>query len=74
MGKDEVSGVRTERQSPGHHKQNEADQIMETKEQREQRLESARIGVVITREMAKLIRRNANKAPAVSDKIRRLPI
>jgi hypothetical protein len=47
---------------------------METKEQREQRLESARIGVVITREMAKLIRRNANKAPAVSDKIRRLPI
>jgi hypothetical protein len=47
---------------------------METKEQRERRLEeSARIGVVITREMAKIIRRNANKAPTVSDKIRRLP-
>jgi hypothetical protein len=46
---------------------------METKEQRKRRLESARIGVVITREMAKIIRRNANKAPTVSDKIRRLP-
>ena len=46
---------------------------METKEQREQRLESARIGVVITREMIKMIKRNANKAPTVSDKIRRLP-
>ena len=47
---------------------------METKEQMEQRLESARIGVVITREMAKIIRRNSNRAPLVSDKIRRLPI
>ena len=47
---------------------------METKEQRKRRLESARIGVVITREMAKIIRRNANKAPTVSDKLRRLPI
>jgi hypothetical protein len=46
---------------------------METKEQRKRRLESARIGGVITREMAKIIRRNANKAPTVSDKIRRLP-
>ena len=46
---------------------------METKEQRKRRLESARIGVVITREMAKIIRRAANKAPTVSDKIRRLP-
>jgi hypothetical protein len=46
---------------------------METKEQRKRRLESARIGVVVTREMAKIIRRNANKAPTVSDKIRRLP-
>ena len=46
---------------------------METKEQREQRLESARIGVVITREMIKMIKRNANKAPLVSDKLRRLP-
>jgi hypothetical protein len=46
---------------------------METKEQRKRRLESARIGVVITREMAKIIRRNANKAPTVSDKLRRLP-
>ena len=47
---------------------------METKEQTKRRLESARIGVVITREMAKIIRRNANKAPTVSDKLRRLPI
>jgi hypothetical protein len=46
---------------------------METKEQRKRRLESARIGVVITREMAKIIRRNANRAPTVSDKLRRLP-
>jgi hypothetical protein len=46
---------------------------METKEQREQRLESARIGVVITREMVRDIKRAANRAPAVSDKIRRLP-
>ena len=46
---------------------------METKEQREQRLESARLGVIITREMAKIIRRAANRAPTVSDKIRRLP-
>ena len=46
---------------------------METKEQMEQRLESARLGVVITREMTKIIKRAANKAPAVSDKIRRLP-
>jgi hypothetical protein len=47
---------------------------METEEQRKRRLEeSAQIGVVITREMAKIIRRNANKAPTVSDKIRRLP-
>ena len=35
--------------------------------------ESARLGVIITREMAKIIRRNANKAPTVSDKIPRLP-
>jgi hypothetical protein len=27
----------------------------------------------ITREMIKMIKRNANKAPTVSDKIRRLP-
>ena len=48
---------------------------MKTKEQTKRRLEeSARIGVVITREMAKIIRRNANKAPTVSDKLRRLPI
>ena len=46
---------------------------METEEQREQRLESARLGVIITREMAKIIRRAANKAPTVSDKILRLP-
>ena len=46
---------------------------METKEQRKRRLESTRIGVVITREMAKIIRRNANRAPLVSDKLRRLP-
>ena len=46
---------------------------METKEQMEQRLESARIGVVITREMTKIIRRAANMAPTVSDKILRLP-
>jgi hypothetical protein len=46
---------------------------METEEQRKRRLESARIGVVITREMAKIIRRNANRAPLVSDKLRRLP-
>lgn len=35
--------------------------------------ESARLGVIITREMAKIIRRAANKAPLVSDKIPRLP-
>ena len=47
---------------------------METKEQMEQRLESARIIYEdITREMAKIIRRAANKAPLVSDKIPRLP-
>ena len=47
---------------------------METEEQRKRRLEeSARIGVVITREMAKIIRRAASKAPLVSDKIPRLP-
>ena len=46
---------------------------METEEQMKRRLESARIGVVITREMAKIIRRAANKAPTVSDKILRLP-
>ena len=64
----------TKVESPGHHKQNEADQIMETEEQREQRLESARIMYEdITREMAKIIRRAANKAPTVSDKILRLP-
>ena len=28
----------------------------------------------ISREMIKMIKRNANKAPTVSDKIRRLPI
>ena len=75
MGKDENPGVRTEGEGPGHHKQNEADQIMETKEQREQRLESARIMYEdITREMTKIIKRAANKAPLVSDKIPRLPI
>ena len=47
---------------------------METEEQREQRLESARLGVIITREMTKIIKRAANKAPLVSDKIPRLPI
>jgi hypothetical protein len=48
---------------------------METEEQRKQRLESVRIMTEdITREMIKMIKRNANKAPAVSDKIRRLPI
>ena len=46
---------------------------METKEQMEQRLESARLGVIITREMTKIIKRAANKAPLVSDKIPRLP-
>jgi 23S rRNA G2445 N2-methylase RlmL len=48
---------------------------METKEQREQRLELNQIMCdEITREMIKMIKRNANKAPTVSDKIRRLPI
>jgi hypothetical protein len=48
---------------------------METEEQRKQRLESVRIMTEdITREMTKLIKRNANNAPTVSDKIRRLPI
>ena len=37
MGKDENSGVYTKREIPVHHKQNEADQIMETEEQREKR-------------------------------------
>jgi hypothetical protein len=47
---------------------------METEEQRKQRLESVRIMTEdITREMTKLIKRNANKTPTVSDKIRRLP-
>ena len=48
---------------------------METEEQRKQRLESVRIMTEdITREMIKMIKRNANKAPTVSDKLRRLPI
>jgi hypothetical protein len=68
----------TKVESQGHHKQNEADQIMETEEQRKRRLESARIEEMyreeITREMAKIIKRAANKAPLVSDKIPRLPI
>jgi hypothetical protein len=38
MGKDENSGVYTKREIPGHHKQNEANQIMETEEQRARRL------------------------------------
>ena len=64
----------TKVESQGHHKQNEADQIMETEEQRKRRLESARIMYEdITREMTKIIRRAANKAPLVSDKIPRLP-
>ena len=47
---------------------------METEEQRKRRLESARIMYEdITREMAKIIGRAANKAPLVSDKIPRLP-
>jgi hypothetical protein len=41
MGKDENSGVYTKREIPVHHKQNEADQIMETEEQRTMRLKAA---------------------------------
>ena len=48
---------------------------METEEQREQRLELTKIMCdEISRGMIKMIKRNANKAPTVSDKIRRLPI
>ena len=55
--------------------QTKANQIMETEEQREQRLELTKIMCdEISRGMIKMIKRNANKAPTVSDKIRRLPI
>ena len=47
---------------------------METEEQMARRLESARIMYEdISREMTKIIKRAANKAPLVSDKIPRLP-
>ena len=69
----------TKVESQGHHKQNEADQIMETEEQRKRRLEltQARYEEMHREEISKVLirelKRAANKAPTVSDKIPRLP-
>jgi hypothetical protein len=85
MGKDENSGVYTKREIPGHHKQNKADQIMETEEQRARRLGStwtqkfgweydpdieAELSRVVKEEMAKDLKRMYNNVPTVSDRMK----
>jgi hypothetical protein len=85
MGKDENSGVYTKREIPGHHKQNKANQIMETEEQRARRLGStwtqkfgweydpdieAELSRVVKEEMAKDLKRMYNNVPTVSDRMK----
>jgi hypothetical protein len=67
MGKDENSGVYTKREIPGHHKQNKANQIMETEEQRKRRLgKSYRYAITKPKKINPRIY-------VISDKLRRLP-
>jgi len=69
MGKDENSGVYTKREIPGHHKQNEANQIMETEKQRQRRL-----GKSIPDWIDLIKPKKINpRIYVISDKLRRLP-